>query len=489
MSDAHRSLPRRPDLRHLRDEAKRRRRDGEFPTLALAHLALAREHGFASWARLKYHLEALTLDVQERADALVRSACSSDLRRAHALLDADPKLSGHSIATAAVSGDAGALARQLQRDPAAATRASGPLGHEPILYACFSRLGRADASRAAGIRAVVAALLDAGADPNASFDNDDGWLQVPLYGAAGIANDAQLTRMLIEAGADPNDAREPFTVGEALYHACEFEDPACARALIEAGTDQSVVDYCLGRALNFPNVEMVAMFCASGARASAGHLHQALWRRRPPATVAALLDAGAPLEEPDEYGLTPLQIATRWRQPETVALLLARGADHAKVTAEDRAIAAVISGEGAGGPPNALADMLDLAVQAGDAEVVGVLLRAGADPEGRAGDEHTPLGQAAWRGHAGIVRELIRHGASLSWSEGSPIGAALHGSRHCHDPEGGPTMQTIEEVPKERYAAVVRVLLEAGAVVPARLGDDGPRTATILAELGLEPLA
>lgn len=40
-----------PDLRRLRDEAKRRVR--EVPALAAAHFAIAREHGFVSWPRLK----------------------------------------------------------------------------------------------------------------------------------------------------------------------------------------------------------------------------------------------------------------------------------------------------------------------------------------------------------------------------------------------------------------------------------------------------
>jgi hypothetical protein len=48
-------------------------------------------------------------------------------------------------------------------------------------------------------------------------------------------------------------------------------------------------------------------------------------------------------------------------------------------------------------------------------------------------------------------------------------------------------MRTIEEVAKDRYAAVVQVLLDAGATVPARLGEHGPRTATLLAEIGLDP--
>ena len=66
-----RSLPSRPDLRHLRDEAKRRRKAGEFPSIALAQLAIAREYGFRSWPRLKFHVEALTLDASERAVALI----------------------------------------------------------------------------------------------------------------------------------------------------------------------------------------------------------------------------------------------------------------------------------------------------------------------------------------------------------------------------------------------------------------------------------
>jgi ankyrin repeat protein len=102
--------------------------------------------------------------------------------------------------------------------------------------------------------------------------------------------------------------------------------------VIDAGARQDFVDYDLGRALNFPNAEMVEMFCEHGARASARHLHQAVWRRRPPRTVAALLDAGAPVDEPDEHRLTPLQTSVRWGEQEVAALLRERGATEATVT-------------------------------------------------------------------------------------------------------------------------------------------------------------
>jgi ankyrin repeat protein len=485
MSD-HRSLPSRPDLRHLRDEAKARRRAGEFASLSLAHLAIAREHGFVSWPRLKHHVEALSLDAGARAQALVRSACSSDVRRAQTLLALDPALARHDLACACVAGEPGEVAGLVSADPARATAPTGPLQRPPILYACFSRLLR-DPERAASIRETVRVLIDAGADPDARFMQGD-WVQSTLYGAAGIANDAALTAMLIAAGADPNDAGGERSVGEALYHACEFRDPECARLLIDAGTEPSVVHYCLGRALNFPNLEMVRMFCADGARPDGAHLAQAVWRRRGAETVDVLLDAGAPADG-DGDGPSPLQVAVRSGDDDVAALLVARGADASRVTDGDRALGEYLRAPNAGLPSAAgtLDEMLNFAVQRGDREAVRRLLHAGASPDGDPAEEHPPLGDAAWRGYSGVVAELLAAGARTAFAGGgSAIGAALHGSRHCQHPEGGPTMATVAEIGRDRYAATVRVLLEGGATVPDSFGaDGGPSAATLLAELGI----
>lgn len=473
MSEA-RSLPPRPDLRHLRDEAKRRRKSGEFSTLALAQLAIAREYGFRSWPRLKFHIEAVTLDAAQRATALIVAVMSADLRRARALLDADPALARHDLACACATGEADEVSRRLAMRPQAANEPTGPNGWEPILYACFSRLLRGDQQRAEGIREVVRRLLDARADPNAAFVKGD-WLQVALYGAAGIAGDPELTMLLLQAGADANDEREGLHGNEVLYHACEFEDPTCARLVIEAGARQDVIDYNLGRALNFPNTAMVEMFCTHGARPRADHLHQAVWRRRPVPTVAALLDAGAPIDAPDEHGLTPLQIALLWGEDEVAQLLRERGAT-------DVAAPEV---------PQALHDeMLMLAVQGGHLETMLMLLDGGARIDGDPESDEVPLGHACWRGRVTMVRELVERGAALTFHDGgSAIGAALHGSRHCHEPEGGPTMRLVEEIPTEPYAEIVRFLLDAGAPVPERLGDDGrgPLATTLMAELGVDP--
>ena len=487
-----RSLPSRPDLRRLREEAKRRRKAGEFSSIALAQLALAREYGFRSWPRLKFHAEAVTLGAEERAAALIASVTSADLRRARALLDADPSLARHDLACACATGEAEEVSRRLAAKPAAVSEPTGPNGWQPILYACFSRLLRGDPERAPGVREVAQRLLAAGADPNASFIHDGQWLQVALYGAAGVAGDPELTRMLLQAGADPTDERDGYHGNEVLYHACEFPDPTCAMLVIDAGARQDLVDYDLGRALNFPNPEMIEMFCTHGARASAGNLHQAVWRRRPSRTVAALLDAGAPIDAPDEHGLTALQVAVRWGEEAVAALLLERGADNAAVTDEDRAIGAYLSGRERSVPAGIALSMLDemvmLSIEGGHLEAMRSMCDAGARIDGDPDSEEIPLGHACWRGRVAMTRELLERGAALTFRDGgSAIGAALHGSRHCHEPEGGPAMRTVDEIPKEPYAEIVRMLLDAGATVPGRIGENGARATMLIAELGIDP--
>lgn len=67
-----RSLPDRPDLRHLRDEARAMQRAAEPPLrLTAAQSLLARDYGFASWPKLKAHVEALSANPPVRSDAEV----------------------------------------------------------------------------------------------------------------------------------------------------------------------------------------------------------------------------------------------------------------------------------------------------------------------------------------------------------------------------------------------------------------------------------
>jgi ankyrin repeat protein len=74
-------LPVRPNLRHLRDQAKDLVRTGAAPTLAAAQFQLARDYGFASWDKLRRHVESL-----EQAGELKQAIDRDDVARVEALL-------------------------------------------------------------------------------------------------------------------------------------------------------------------------------------------------------------------------------------------------------------------------------------------------------------------------------------------------------------------------------------------------------------------
>ena len=57
--EAPRPLPERPNLRHLKDQAKDLLKAGDAASIAAAQFQIARLYGFASWPKLKAHVESL----------------------------------------------------------------------------------------------------------------------------------------------------------------------------------------------------------------------------------------------------------------------------------------------------------------------------------------------------------------------------------------------------------------------------------------------
>jgi len=173
-------LPARPDLDQLRHQAKdllhaahrgdpgATARIGTVSRrliLSSAQLALAREYGFASWAKLKLEVE--------RRDILN----SRDLSRLTRLLAEHPGL-----ATAPMEHWA--------------DRQDGePLGYITMMRFNHERLGLP--RELPGTGAIARALIDAGAPVN----GHPGDKETPLITAAS-SGDADVARVLIEAGAD-----------------------------------------------------------------------------------------------------------------------------------------------------------------------------------------------------------------------------------------------------------------------------------------------
>jgi hypothetical protein len=57
--DTSRPLPTQPNLRHLRDQARDLLKAGSAESLTAAQFQIARQYGFASWPKLKAHVESL----------------------------------------------------------------------------------------------------------------------------------------------------------------------------------------------------------------------------------------------------------------------------------------------------------------------------------------------------------------------------------------------------------------------------------------------
>ncbi len=107
-----------------------------------------------------------------------------------------------------------------------------PLGWDALTHLCFSKYLRFDRTRSAGFVGAATALLDAGASANTGFYDTNHrpapeW-ESALYGAAGVAHHAELTRLLLGRCAEPNDEEVP-------YHAPESYDNAALTVLVESG--------------------------------------------------------------------------------------------------------------------------------------------------------------------------------------------------------------------------------------------------------------
>lgn len=399
------------------------------------------------------------------------------LERADALLRAHPELATLDIFAAAILGDEAAVRRFLAQDPGNASATAGPFGGDALVYLCLSKYLRLNPARTTGFVRAAAALLDAGANPNTGFwtQGDHPEFETALYGAAGVAHNADLTRLLLERGADPNDV-------ESVYHSPESYDNRAMALLVETGAlTADNLSMMLIRKHDWHDYDGVKYLLEHGAdpnrnwRGRFSALLHALARDNALRIVELLLDHGAdPTLVHD--GLSGVTLAAREGRSDVLALFEQRGVA-VDFHGADRLIGACAMGDAASAraiaaaEPALVREVLTrggtlLAKFSGTGNPAGVrqLLDVGVDVRAPfvEGDGYWGLPKgclaihvAAWRAQHAVVRLLIDRGSPIDVPDGNgrtPLALAV---RACVDSYWA----------ERRSPESVRALLDAGASV------------------------
>lgn len=512
-------LPLRPNLEQYKKQAKDLARDcrlgvpdalervrryhprlGDMATwlrvaLTDAQLVIAREHGFESWPKFAAHIQTLLLEqktasLDDPIAAFLIAACAprdsghatGTLEEAEMILARYPHVARANIYTAAVLADDAGVLRFLADNSANATTAGGPHGWDALTYLCFSRYLRIDRARSDAFVRTARALLDAGASANTGWwetiDLDTTPRQIPetaIYGAAGVAHHPEMTRLLLEYGADPNDEETP-------YHAPEGYDNTVTKILLESGklSDRSRT-WMLVRKADWHDFDGMKLALEYGADHNFNThwgnnaLQHSIQRDNHEAIVELLLDHGAdPTLKKNRDGETAIEMAARRGRRDVLELLEQRGFDLGLVgveqilaacaKADEMSISAVVGLEpglldemltdggthlvhfAANGNREGVRCLLDLGVSAGAVSKDGDLYFDIAK-------DSTALHAAAWLGRPSTVKILLERGAPVNAKDGKGRTALMLGVRACVD-----SYWTNRRTPES-----VEALLRAGA--------------------------
>jgi ankyrin repeat protein len=205
--DAPRSLPARPHLGHLKDQAKDLVKSGVAASIAAAQFQIARRYGFASWPKLKAHVESLAAmrtreqasDAQDvdRRDAwqLQRAIDVEDFARVKSLMTANPDLHRAQI---------------------------GYGGNGPLTWVAECRVPWRPPSAAR--LAIAEWMIDNGSDVHQGGDG-------PLMRAALNGDRVPMMALLVAKGADVNALWSgTFPI---VFAPCETVDPVALKWLLD----------------------------------------------------------------------------------------------------------------------------------------------------------------------------------------------------------------------------------------------------------------
>ena len=359
--DSPRPLPEHPNLRHLKDQAKDLLKAGTAASIADAQFRIARLYGFASWTKLKAHVDSL-----EEIGQLKQAIDNNDVDRVKSMMTLNPTLH------------------------------RAPLGYGkdgPLTWVAECRVPRETPSPTR--LALAAWMIEHGSDVHQGGDG-------PLMRAALGADRIPMMEVLVSHGADVN----------ALWHGhfpiifapCESVDPAALKWLLDHGANPDTRDprqSAAGRP--FPGTALdylIGSYARSPQRLSA--------------CIDILLDAGGTTR----YDAPAVLQLLRGRLDELASLI---DADPALVSQRFPEL----DFGATGGRELTLkgGTLLHVAAEYGNLAAVSLLLERGADVNARAAvdeagiGEHTAIFHSATQfddGGLAVTRLLIERGADLA---------------------------------------------------------------------------
>jgi ankyrin repeat protein len=481
-----RELPARPNLEHLKNQARSLLREhlasdaaatqrfltfgikSSEPKLADALHVIAREYGFETWPALKFHIDAASGDPAETLSAAIKANNASLVR---AILDRHSSLKSRineplpnysfdmpAIVAAVNQGnremvdvllDAGAHINERTRWWAGSFGVL-ELGDPELASYLISRGAVVDIHAAArlGMIGRVRELL-AGNPQLVHARGGDG--QLPLH----FASTVEIASLLLDAGAEL-DARDIDHESTAMQYMVSIRPYRhdVAKYLISRGAQTDIL-----AASAIGDAAIVERILNDDPETIRTTVSERYFPKRESRAGGSIYYFG--------FGMTksPHSIAHQFGHTAVFQLLMQRSAPWLRlVQAAEVGDESLAQGIVQQHPAlferlssNAARRIIGAAVR-NNTRAVELLLGYGWPSNATLDNNHTALHFAAWHGNHAMVRALLKRDAPVNVFEtehgGSPLGWALHGSLHSWERDKGD------------YAGVTRELLAAGAQIP-----------------------
>jgi ankyrin repeat protein len=482
-----RELPEKPNLAYLRKQAKELLRSMQQGKLADAQHALAQDYGFASWAKLKVHVESLGLSP---AEALKAAVCDSDATRVRTILKEHPELKAHiddpmpdyafgqqALFAAVQRSDRETIEVLLRAGADIRKRTEWWAGGFGVLDDCDPSLVEFLIERGAGMDAHAAARLGKIEELRALVAADaslvharggDG--QTPLH----FASTVEVAEFLLAHGAeiDARDVDHESTAAQYMLRVDQrrhypHDRQDVARYLVKRGCS---TDLLMAAALG--DIELVRQHLERNPACIRMSVSEEWFSKQNPRAGGSIYiwKLGA--------HRTAHTVARDFGHEDVFQLLMEWTPDELKL-----ALACELGDEAAfhaflAKNPNAVAQLSEVqvrklpdAAQNNNVQAVRLMLEAGWPVDARGDAGATAMHWAGFHGNAKMAREILRFHPTLELKsreyEGTALSWAVYGSGNGWHRETGD------------YVGTVRALLEAGARLPSHAAELEPSDAVL----------